>query len=274
MYQAYRLVVLGLGLFLALGLRTATVQAEENPINYLVVDSRVGPFQLIRDGQSDGGIISDMVDELFRGLDMPVHHHVLPVNRLTYGVSQGQFEHWVAYDSPVWDSFPGRGEYASQPLFQTRHIMLTCNQEIENPVRSLKDLHGLSIVMLRDFQYLDLSQAAEQGTIRAVPVDDFEPGLALVSLGRVDGFVEMASRLRFYLSGFGGDKTCMREVDVSAVIPNYSVYLSMDRQLPVETKRQINLQLENMARTGRLTEIWNRYVPQEIPEDISVKVSR
>ncbi|MDC0662654.1 substrate-binding periplasmic protein [Marinobacter sp. SS21] len=262
------------GWLLILALIPVALQADDGEtgsINYLVVDSRVGPFQLIREGASDGGIISDIVDELFHGIGMPVRHHVLPVNRLLYGVAQGQFKHWVAYDAPVWDSFPGRGEYARQPLFQTRHIMLTCNDEVASPVRSMADLEGLSIATLRGFQYLGLDQAAEQGRIRPVPVDDFESGLALVSLQRVDGFVEMASRLRFYLSGFGGDTSCMREVDVSAIIPNYSVYLSMDRQLPAETRRRINQQLDTMARTGRLSQIWRRYVPDELPQEINAK---
>ncbi|MDX1754504.1 MAG: transporter substrate-binding domain-containing protein [Marinobacter sp.] len=274
LYKGRRQLMLALVLLAGFGEGGAAEEAVPGTINYLVVDSRVGPFQLIREGKSDGGIITDMVDELFRRLDIPVRHHVLPVNRITYGVAQGDYENWVAYDAPVWDSFPGRGEYADQPLFRTRHVMLTCNPDIESPVHSLADLQGLAIVTLRGFEYLDLSRAAQQGAVRSVPVDEFETGLALVSLKRVDGFVEMASRLRFYLSGFDGDKSCMREVDVSAVIPNYSVYLSMDRKLSADLKHRINQQLDSMARNGRLTEIWRRYVPPQLPEDISVKVGR
>lgn len=253
------------------------VEAEEGAappvINYLVVDNKVGPFQMIFNDRSDGGIISDIVDQIFAGTELSVRHTVLPVNRLTFGVSQDHFDNWIAFDAPVWDSFGGRGEYTRQPLLVTRHIMLTCNPDIASPVSSLEELRGMSLATLRNFRYLALDVAAKQGLVRLVPVDNFNIGLALVSLGRVDGFVEMQSRLRFYLNGYGGDRRCMREVDFSAIIPNYPVYLTMDRRLPESIKALINERLWILEQTGELSRIWNEYVPTELPTEIRVKAN-
>ncbi|WP_375176503.1 substrate-binding periplasmic protein [Marinobacter mobilis] len=263
--------VLGLAAMVGWGVLPAALAAQELQVNYLVVDSKVGPFQIIQDDRSSGGIISDIVDEIFRGTGYTVEHLVRPVNRLTRDVADQTYPNWVAFDAPVWHSFGDEGEYASVPLFETRHVMLTCRTDIPNPVDSVRDLESLSIATLRGFKYLQLDEAAANDIIRPVPVDNFNAGLTLVSLGRVDGFVEMQSRLRFHLGGFAGDTRCMREVDVSAVIPNYSLYLAMDRRMPEPVKQLINDRLRAMRSSGDIDRIWRIYIPDQIPSEIQVK---
>lgn len=252
-------------------------EAEERSapsvINYLVVNNKVGPFQMIFNDRSGGGVVSDIVDQIFADTELSVQHTVLPVNRLTYGVSREHFDNWIAFDAPVWDSFGGRGEYTRQPLFVTRHIMLTCNPGVASPVSSLEELRGMSLATLRNFRYLALDAAAKQGLVRLVTVDNFNTGLALVSLGRVDGFVEMQSRLRFHVNGYGGDRRCLREVDFSAIIPDYPVYLAMDRRLPESIKVLINERLWELEQAGELSRIWNEYVPTKLPTEIRGKAS-
>lgn len=240
-------------------------------VNYLVVDAKVGPFQITENGDSLGGIISDIVDEVFKGTGYRVRHLVLPVNRLTKAVADQAYPNWVAFDAPVWRSFGEAGEYTDRPLFETRHVMLTCREDIPSPVRAVSDLEGLSIATLRGFKYLQLDQAIEEGAIEAVPVDNFRAGLTLVSLGRVDGFIEMQSRLRFHISGFAGDTRCMREVDVSAIIPNYPVYLAMDRRMSADLKQLINQRLGALDRSGDLNRIWRTYIPDQLPSEIQIK---
>lgn len=261
-------------LFCALTVSTAVVAqdtGEQLGINYLVVDSKVEPFQIVHENRSDGGIISDIVDKIFEGSSYPVHHLVLPVNRLTRQVAEKEYTNWIAFDAREWRSFGDLGEFTEQPLFVTRHVMLTCDPSIPNPVRSIDDLNGRSIAILRGFKYLRLSQAADEGVVRTVPVDNFEAGLSLVSLGRTDGFVEMQSRLRFHLSGFAGDTRCMREVDVSSVIPNYGVYLAMDKELPDGVKALVNQRLGQLEHSGEISRIWRVYVPDSLPAEIRVK---
>lgn len=263
--------VLGWAVVAGWFLMPACGAAQELQVNYLVVDSKVGPFQIIQDSRSSGGIISDIVDEIFQGTGYTVEHLVRPVNRLTRDVSEQAYSNWVAFDAPVWRSFGDAGEYTAVPLFETRHVMLTCRTDIPNPVRSIRDLEQLSIATLRGFKYLQLDEAAASGLIHPVPVDNFNAGLTLVSLGRVDGFVEMQSRLRFHMGGFAGDTRCMREVDVSSVIPNYSLYLAMDRRMPEPLKQLINDRLSALRSSGDLDRIWRTYIPEELPTDIQVK---
>lgn len=243
---------------------------SESTINYLVVADKTGPFQVVHEGQSHGGVISDVVDRLVEGSGITVRHHVFPVNRLLHEVARGRVKNWIAFDAPVWDSFRGKGRYLMEPLFLTRHVMLTCNPTIDSPIRSVRDLHGRSVVTLRNFRYPGLESADE--TLRLVPADNFRTGLELVSLSRVDGFVEMASRLRYHLSHFDGQRDCMREVDISSVVPNYPVYLVVDQDMPAELIAMLDTRLEALVASGEMQRIWQRYVPVTLPSDIQVKV--
>lgn len=238
----------------------------DRSVNYLVVDEKTVPFQIVEDGESKGGIVSDIVTAIFQGTGYQVTARVLPVNRLRLVVAENKVHHWIAFDSPAWNSFGDKGDMLPQPLFTTSHIMLTCNPEAPGQIDSVDDLKGLSIVTLKYFNYLSLSQAEEQGVIRSIPVDRYDVGLKLVSLGRADGFIEMKTRLDFHLDNFAGDHGCFREVDVSHVIPDYDVHLSIDPGWPEDFKEMVNNRLEALHRSGELNRIINRYAPDEVPD--------
>lgn len=239
---------------------TADTVAADRTVNYLVVDQKTVPFQIVQNGRSQGGIVSDMVAAIFEGTGYRVVSQVLPVNRLRLAVAEEKVHDWVAFDSPVWNSFGDKGEMLPHPLLTTRHIMLTCNPGLPDAIDSVDDLRELSIVTLRHFDYLSLNRAEEQGLFRSVPVDRYDAGLKLVSLRRADGFIEMRSRLQFHLQRFERGERCFREVDVSQVIPDYDIRLSVDRHWPDEFKQMVARRLEVLEKSGELARIRQRYV--------------
>lgn len=245
---------------------------DPDTVNYMVVDEKTGPFQIVRNGKSDGGIISDIVDKVFEGSQYVVQHHVMPVNRIRVSVAESKISRWVAFDSPVWNSFGASGEALGPPLFQTHHVLVTCSDKVPRVIGSIDDLAGLSVVTLRYFDYLALNQAAKDGIIRSIPVDRYDAGIQLVSLGRADGFIEMASRLRYHLGSLAGDFSCVREVDVSAIIPDYPIYLYGDRRWSSRFKFFVKDRLEWMANSGELDRIIRHYVPEGIAGASSVDV--
>lgn len=242
-------------------------------VNYLVIEEKVRPFQIVHEGRSEGGIISDIVEEIFRGTGITVNPVVFPVNRLRLSVRDGTITNWIAHDSPVWNSYGARGEMVEQPLFMTRHVLLTCSSRIQSPVTAIEELSGYSLAVLSHMDYLEVDRAAEEGLIRLVPVDRFQAGLTQVSMGRVDGFIEMVSKIRYHLRQFDGDKRCMREVDISAIIPDYPVHLSVDKRLPGEIKALVQRRLKEIADSGQLETILRRYVPTELPQEIQMKTA-
>lgn len=232
-------------------------------INYLVLDDKAEPFQIVQDNVSTRGIVSDIVSVVFAGSRYQVEPIVLPVNRLHDQVHNGRIVDWVAYDAPVWNSFGDDGEMAAQPLFVTTHVLLTCNPALPARVERVEDLEGLAIVSMRHFRYPGFSEAMESGDIRSVPVERFDAGLKLVSAQSADGFLEMRSRLNYHVEKFSGDKQCFREVDVSSIIPQFPIYLSYDRNMPAEVKELINRQLLKMGGSGELDAIRRRYIAEE-----------
>ncbi|MEX1227327.1 MAG: transporter substrate-binding domain-containing protein [Marinobacter sp.] len=241
--------------------------ASDQPVtvNYLVVDEKTQPFQIVSDGQSRGGIISDIVETVFADSAYAVKHHVMPVNRVRQSVTDFKVQNWVTFDSPVWDSFGDKGERVGVSLFETRHVLMTCSPAVPLKVSSVEDLAGLSIVTLRHFDYLGLTKAAEGGLVRSIPVDRYAAGLELVRHGRVDGFIEMVSRLRYHLTKLEGDYACIREVDVSAIIPNYPIQLYVDSRWPMAFKQFVAEKLDAMDREGELERIFRRYVADDAP---------
>lgn len=238
---------------------------ERSQVHYLVVDEKTRPFQIVEDNQSRGGIVTEVVDAVFAGTGYEVSHEVLPVNRLRVSVLENRINHWVAFDAPVWNSFGSEGEMLPQPLFTTRHVMVTCRPDLPDRITSIDQLEGLSVVMLRHFDYLAISEAGESGRLQPVPIDRFEAGLNLVQTGRADGFVEMVSRLRHYLMNYSGDGSCFREVDLSPIIPRYPIHLSVDRDWPGEFKTLVSERLAELSRSGELDRIYRQYVPTDLP---------
>lgn len=240
--------------------------SSEAPIivNYLVVEEKTQPFQIVsEEGHSRGGIISDIVEAVFEGPAFAVKHHVMPVNRVQQSVADLKVHHWISFGSPVWTSFGEMGERVGVPLFETRHVLMTCSPDVPSEIDSVDDLAGLSIVTLRHFDYLGLNEAVEEGLVRLIPVDRYTAGLELVRVGSVDGFIEMVSRLRYQRTQLEGDHSCIREVDASAIIPNYPIHLYLDRRWPTTVKQFIAKRLEEMAAAGELEQIFNRYVLTE-----------
>lgn len=249
-------LLLGSGvLFFSAGLHAQTV------VNYLVVEDKSRPFQIVEAGESRGGIVSDMVDAIFASSDYEVEHLVYPVNRLRQVVAEEQVDHWVAYEAVQWQTFGHHGWLIDEPLFNTHHVMLTCRADLPERISSIDDIRGLKVLTLRHFDYESLDLAAADGRIRQIPVDRYEAGIKLVSLGRADGFVEMESRLDFHVQANRElSSSCLRWLDFSPVIPDYSIYLSIDIDWPPAFRDFVKQRIRHLRASGELERILGRYL--------------
>ncbi|WP_097460740.1 substrate-binding periplasmic protein [Mangrovitalea sediminis] len=231
-------------------------------INYLVVQSRSEPFQVANAGKSAGGIITDIVQAVFAGSAYDLRVRVLPVNRLIFTVNKGVFNNWVAYDAKPWPHLKRRELLINEPLFRVHHVALTCRRDFPK-LSSLRDLAGLQLAVLKHFDYLGLDKARQAGLVREVGVSDYESGIRMAALGRVDGFVEMDIRLRYHLKHWKGQRpTCLHRVDFSAIIPDYDIYLAVDRNMPSEDRRFISERLSVLKANGTIDRIVERYLGQ------------
>lgn len=252
------LFTMGIGMTLALGLVPAQAARE---VAYLIVEDKSRPFQVVENGESRGGIVSDMVDAIFAGSRYEVDHQIYPINRLRQIVAEDQIEYWVAYEAVHWQTFGNHGLLVEEPLFTTHHVMLSCREELPDRITTLDQLRDMSLVTLRYFDYQPLDQAVADGLIREIPIDRYEAGIQLVGLGRADGFVEMESRLRFHVRRMERSfDECMRWIDFSAIIPDFPIYLSVDIDWPPEFREFIARRIRELRSSGTFDRIIENYL--------------
>ncbi|WP_162628854.1 substrate-binding periplasmic protein [Marinobacter bohaiensis] len=256
-------------LLLALwGLLFASNACAENVVNYLVVEDKTRPFQIVEKGESRGGIVSDMVDAIFADSDYTVRHRVFPVNRLRKVIANNELDHWIAYDAPQWDSFGEHGQFVDVPVLNTHHVLLTCREDLPARIDSIRQIEGLRILTLRHFDYVALDRAAAKGTIRQLPIDRYEAGIQLVSLGRADGFVEMESRLQFHVGQHAEVAgPCLRWLDFSAIIPDFPLYLTVDSDWPPEFAAFVAERIRSLQQSGAFDRITTHYLGSDDGQD-------
>lgn len=232
-------------------------------VTYLIVEDKSRPFQIVVNGKSAGGIVSEMVDAIFQGSRYSVKHQVYPVNRLRQVVADDKVAGWIAYEAVQWHTFGNRGLMIEEPLFETHHVMLTCRQDIPDPLTSLADLKGMKILTLRNFSYPELGKAASDEGIKELPIDRYDAGIDLVRMGRADGFVEMQSRLSYHVAeALAGESSasCLRMVDFSRIIPDYPIYLSVDMRWSRGFRDFVAQRIRELRQSGELAAIQRRYL--------------
>lgn len=198
-------------------------------INYLVVEDISEPFQITENNESKGGIVSDIIDEIFKGSQYSITRHVLPLKRLYKLVESGEVTNWIAYDAKVWNALSQWGNFVDEPLFPVNHTYLTCQQDAPVQISSSKDIETHNVAIIKNFDYPELTQLQQAGKLSLTSVDGYQQGINLAGLNRIDGFIEMELRLRFNIQQEQLNKPCFQFIDMSQVIPEYSIYLTIDK---------------------------------------------
>lgn len=227
-------------------------------VNYLVLSGIARPFQIEKDDTSRGGIITEIVEDIFRDSEYTLMSKVFPIARLHHEVNKKAISDWVSYDAKVWNSFGENGVLIDVPLFEVTHSILTCNEHVKH-IAAVSDISGWKIATLADFRYLQLDELAKKGAVELVPVNDYVPGILLSEYSRVDGFVEMSIRLKYNVKALAKKSDCQRYVDFSVIIPPYSIYLVVDKNMPVAIKQFISRRLTEMQQSAQLSRIFNKW---------------
>lgn len=227
-------------------------------VNYLVLEQRAEPFQIVENGESKGGTVTDIVSAIFSMSPWTVKTWVMPINRLRKSVSDGDVHYWVAYDAMRWRTFGNNGLMVDEALFDTHHTLLTCRTDLPDNIQHIGQLRDLKLATIRDFSYPEIEQAARKGLLQQIPVDRYDAGIRLVRMGRVDGFVEIASRLQYHMRS-AENAGCFRWVDVSDVIPDFPIYLAVSAEWPREFRSFIADCIRELKATGKIDAILARY---------------
>ena len=234
-------------------------------VHYLIVEDIAEPFQIANNGQSKGGVVSDIVDEIFAGSSYTLIHHSLPLNRLYSVIETGKFKTWIVYDAKVWNSLKRWRQLVDEPLFPVSHTYLTCRQASPMQINSVNDIKQKRIAIIKGFDYPELDELKKKNQLELVSVSNYVQGINLAALSRVDGFVEMDLRVRFTIKTASIDQPCLQFVDMSHIIPDYSIYLSTDKNDTSGINGFASKRLKELKKNGVITEILKRYTTSPDP---------
>jgi polar amino acid transport system substrate-binding protein len=224
-----------------------------------VVENIASPFQLTRQSLSQGGIITDIVHEIFQGDEYQLEARVFPIKRLYKTLEDGLEGNWISYDAKAWNSLSRWGNLIDLPLFQVKHSLLTC-ESAPKAIHSDDDLKSLNIAVLKNFRYPEMETLANQHRLTLYPVSDYTSGFQLVRLKRISGFVEMDIRLRYHLLAFKPKAKCLHLINMDKIIAPYNIYLSLSKSASPQLIAFIKNRLEVMKAKGRIKAIIHQYI--------------
>jgi polar amino acid transport system substrate-binding protein len=232
-------------------------------INYLVVEDISKPFQITENNESKGGIVSDIIDEIFKDSEHTITSHVLPLKRLYKLVKSGEIKNWIAYDAKVWNALSQWGNFVEEPLFSVNHTYLTCQQNAPIKITSSKDIETRNLAIIKNFDYPELTQLQQTGKLNLTSVEGYQQGIKLAGLNRIDGFVEMELRLRFNIQQEQLNKPCFRFINMSQVIPEYSIYLTIDKNNNT-LNNFAEQRIKELKEAGTINSILDRYTQTKL----------
>lgn len=233
-------------------------------VNYLIVEDLSVPFQVTHQGESKGGIITDIVNEIFNSSSYTVKHHVLPLNRLYKMIESGELKNWIAYDAKAWNSLSQWGEFVSEPLFSVNHTYLTCKENSPTKINSSNEIYNKNIAIIRGFIHPELNALQKSNQLNLVPVDNYSQGINLATLNRVDGFVEMELRIRFNMKQESLNHSCLQFIDMGHIIPTYPIYLSTDKNNTSDLNSFVKNRVKALKSTKQINQIMSQYTKNKI----------
>lgn len=231
---------------------TSTVSSEQ--LDYYVVEGLTEPFQISDPDATQKGFITEVVEALAAKLNIELVTHVAPSPRIELLLKDESKTNWIAYDSPAWKSIP-MGVPLSTPLLSVTHSAVHCGLRHDFANR----IQGHSFAVLKHFRYPGLSRLAKEGDIELVPTKSYEQGFQLVDLKRVDGFIEMDSRLRYKLNNATPPPTCREISSIGDAEPAYDLVLMVSQSMKAKRRAQLDNALQQLSDNGLLQKLLEKY---------------
>lgn len=231
-------------------------------ITYFVISRQARPLQIEESGGSHSGIVTDLVLQLARDVNVPVDIVSLPFRRMLLEMKKDRSHNWMTYGSPAWRDKNSDSEQSdcllSHPILNVTHSLVT-RSDSGFTMNSVEDLFSHRIITLHGFSYPGLAHYFERGDISKLDVKNHQSAFKAVSAKRGLGFVGMDIRVAYSFATEGFDRTDFSFHDLSELIPEYPIYLSVDCAMDLNLREALDNALQTRINDGTLTTFRQRY---------------
>lgn len=244
--------------FISLGfllLSLSFVSNATESMTYYIIEDSATPFQIVNKNQRPSGIVSDILYAISSDITK-IQPTVLPFYRMIKEMNSKESRNWVSYGSKTWEG-PQSTVLSRNSLLKIEHRILTLKK---NQYRSIKDLFGKRVVLIRGFQYPGLNRYIKSGQIEAVSVRSHDSAIKAIEIGRAYAFPEMEIRLKYHMKKYKYDEELYSYHDFSKVISNYDINFCFSKDFPKERIRDLDKKVLKLKKNGKIEEIINSYI--------------
>ncbi len=238
--------------------RSIPVQAAT--VHYMAMLDQGAPFQIEVAGQPSSGIITDIVDEIFRGSAHRLEIHRLPVSRMHREIASGRYHNWIRYSAPTWGG--ANSNLSDDPILVAENVLVMA-RDARMPVTQLEDLFGQQLILVYGFSYPELKPYIDQGRIGVTWVKGYSQSYTALLEGRGIALSDIRVRMRYNLCRLGLERERYAALDFSQVMPDYRIHLNMDPEMDPDVQAFINTRLHELRENGFVDAVIRRYIPDE-----------
>ena len=156
------------------------------------------PWVLGTEGQeATGGIAVELTREIFRRLNTKIEVRIYPYERCMVQMKSGERDLLLMVKkTPEREQFMVFSDVAAEDP----QLLYYATDKFKNfEWQGYKDLSGLSVGVVRAFNYGDFDTSAEKFNIRREPVSDDNQNIQKLFAGRVDFIILNRSTAKYYL---------------------------------------------------------------------------
>lgn len=189
------------GAWLILSALVSVTHAEEAAaIRAVVSDSNTPPYAIFNaENGLEAGISKDILDELAKALQKPIHYLNLPRSRIEPWLADGKAD-IACFLNPDWVNEPAALEW-SAALFSTQQLLV--RRPDSPPVSAIQHLAGKRVGTTRGFTYPELEQVFALGDVIRDDAHSLQSNLARLEQGRLDVVMTVDLSYHYYVATTG-----------------------------------------------------------------------
>jgi hypothetical protein len=209
-----------------------------------------------------GGIVTEVMQQIFADTDYTVRPLVVPWQRLTEEMVER--DDWITYGHRSRCAAERGCARSKDSILQFEHVVVTL---ADSPltVRNHENLFGRNLLLVDNFHYPGLDQYLAtpvdrpgSGDIRDIRAFTPEGALRMLRHRRGEAYIDWRLRVMYNLSGAGLAPGDVRLTDASNIVPTQGIHLIYSDKLPAELRSLIDERLAEMHRDGTLADIIGR----------------